>query len=84
MVQNFASEVAKTHVSEAWVMCFTTRYRNTPISKWTSGMNAVRHWADSKLKYELYFNLLNDKIKFYSVLLSNTYNMNGKSFMIGV
>jgi hypothetical protein len=50
MVQNFASEVAKMHVSEAWVMCFITRHRNTLISKWTSGMNAVRYWADSKLK----------------------------------
>jgi hypothetical protein len=84
MVQNFASEVAKTHVSEAWVTRSITRHRNTLISKWTSAMNAVRHRADSKLKYKLYFNLLHDKIESYNVLPSNTYNLNKKGFMIGV
>jgi hypothetical protein len=84
MVQNFASEVAKTRVSEAWVTRFIARHRDTLISKWTSGMDAVRHRADSKLKYELYFDLLHDKIESYNVLPSNTYNMDEKGFMIGV
>jgi hypothetical protein len=84
MLQNFASEVANTRVSEAWVTRFINRHRDNLISKWTSGIDAVRHRADSQRKYELYFKLLYDKIRYYDVLPSNTYNMDEKGFMIGV
>jgi IS30 family transposase len=84
MIQNFASEVAKTRVSEAWVTRFVGRHHDTLISKWSSGIDAVRHRADSKRKYELYFDLLYEKINYYKVLPSNTYNMDEKGFIIGV
>jgi hypothetical protein len=84
MIQDFASEVAKMRVSEAWVTRFVGRHHDTLIPKWTSGMDAVRHRADSKLKYELYFHLLHDKIESYNVLPSNTYDIDEKGFMIGV
>jgi hypothetical protein len=76
--------VAKTRVSKAWVTRFINRHRDNLISKWTSGIDAVRHRADSQRKYKLYFDLLYNKIKYYDVLPSNTYNMDEKGFMIGV
>jgi hypothetical protein len=76
--------VAKTRVSEAWVTRFINRHRDNLISKWTSGIDAVRHWADSQRKYELCFDLLYNKIKYYDVLPSNTYNIYEKGFIIGV
>jgi hypothetical protein len=84
MIQNFASKVAKTRVSNAWVTRFVNRNSNHLISKWTSGMDAVRHHADSRFKYNLYFDLLHSKIEEYNVLPKNTYNMDEKGFMIGV
>jgi hypothetical protein len=84
MVQNFASTIAKTRVSEAWVTRFIHRNSHHLISKWTAGMDAVRHHADSKLKYNLYFDHLHGKMKYYNVLPKNTYNMDEKGFMIGV
>ncbi|KAF2025836.1 hypothetical protein EK21DRAFT_103688 [Setomelanomma holmii] len=68
MIRNFASTIAKTRVSEAW----------------TTGMDAVRHKADSGLKYMLYYNLLHPKMSQYEILPCNSYNMDKKGFMIGV
>jgi hypothetical protein len=37
-----------------------------------------------KLEYNLYFNLLYKKIKYYGILPSNTYNIDKKGFIIGI
>ena len=47
-------------------------------------MDRTRHNADSTAKYEVYFELLHNKIKEYNVLPENTYTMDEKGFMIGV
>jgi hypothetical protein len=54
MIQNFAATIAQTSVSKAWVSRFIDRNSNDLITKWTAGMDAVRHQADSSLKYKLY------------------------------
>jgi hypothetical protein len=84
MVQNFASTIAKKPVSESWVTAFIHRNNNDIISKWTSGMDAVRHHADSGLKYKQYYDLLYPKMSQYKIIPENTYNMDEKGFMIGV
>ncbi|KAF2825387.1 hypothetical protein CC86DRAFT_271795, partial [Ophiobolus disseminans] len=84
MVQNFASTIAKTGVSESWVTRFINRNDNAIISKWTSGMDALRHQANSGLKYKLYYDLLHPKMSQYEIIPENTYNMDEKGFMIGV
>jgi hypothetical protein len=58
MIQNSAATIAQTSVSEAWVSRFINRNSNDLITKWTAGMDAVRHQADSGLKYKLYYDLL--------------------------
>ena len=40
--------------------------------------------ADSKYKYELYFNLLHSKIVEYRIDERNTYNMDKKGFFVGI
>jgi hypothetical protein len=47
-------------------------------------MDRVRHKADSVDKYNMYFDLLHDKMKEYEVEPRQIYNMDEKGFMIGV
>jgi hypothetical protein len=84
MIQNFASKVAHQPLSESWVTRFINRHSIHLISKWTSSIDNIRHKADSKHKYGLYFNLLHGKMEEYGIKLKNTYNMDEKGFMIGV
>jgi hypothetical protein len=84
LIQNFASDVAKSPVSESWVIRFIGRHSIHLISKWTAGMDINRHQADSGAKYSLYFNLLGDKITHYGIEPHHTYNMNEKGFLIGI
>ena len=84
MVQNYASKLAKTRVSESWVSRFINRNDSHLISKWSAGMDADRHKADSSLKYKLYYDLLYSKISQYKIIPINTYNIDEKSFIIGV
>jgi hypothetical protein len=67
MIQNFASNILKKHVGEGRVLPFIDRNHNHLISKWSAGMDVVRHQADSQCKYELYFDFLHHKIVQYDV-----------------
>ena len=44
----------------------------------------MRILANSKVKYRLYFKLLNRKIEEYNIKLGNTYNIDKKGFLIGL
>ena len=84
MIQNFASQIATKRVSERWVTRFMQRNHDHLISKWTTGIDSLRHNADSNVKYKLYFDLLHDKMRQYDVQPRHTYNMDEKGFIIGV
>jgi hypothetical protein len=84
MIRTFASEIAPTPVSESWVTRFLERNSDQLTSQWTTGIDAQRHKADSKLKYQLYFDLLHDKMKEHDVQPQHTYNIDEKGFMIGI
>lgn len=84
MIRNFASPIAKRELSRRWVDRFCDRHRIDLISKNTTGIDRVRHQADSPAKYNEYFDLLYHKIKKYNVQPENTYNMDEKGCMIGV
>jgi IS30 family transposase len=84
MIRNYAAEMSKSRVSESWIKRFVHRNRDPLVVKWATGMDAVRHKADSKHKYELYFDPLHGKMEQYDVLPTNTYNMDEKGFLIGV
>jgi hypothetical protein len=84
MIINFASQVAHRQLSETWVTHFINRHSIHLISRWSTGIDSVRHQADSGYKYKLYFDLLFTKIQEYEIEPGNTYNMDEKGFMIGV
>jgi hypothetical protein len=84
MIRNFASAAAHEDVSESWVTHFIDRNRDSLISKWATGMDSIRHRANSEYKYNLYFDLLHSKMVEYDILPHNTYNMDEKGFLIGV
>ena len=84
MIANFASAVAREAVSESWVTRFINKYSIHLISKYSTGMDADRHNADSYSKYELYFNLLQHKITKYKVNAKHTYNIDKKGFVISL
>lgn len=84
MIQGFASTIAKKQVSLSWVDRFTKRNAELLISAWTTGIDSNRHKADSLAKYELYFKLLQEKIKQHQVETQNIYNMDEKGFLLGI
>ncbi|KAJ8115208.1 hypothetical protein OPT61_g3090 [Boeremia exigua] len=84
MIQNFAAEMAREYVGDAWVSRFIEHHRDTLLYKWTTAMDAQRHRADSPDKYKHYFNLLHSKITEYSIEPRHTYNMDEKGFAIGL
>jgi hypothetical protein len=84
MVQNFASTVAQTPVSNSWVTRFLNRHPDQLTSQWATGMDSNRHNAESGHKYKLYFDLLQQKIAEYGIEPAHTYNMDEKGFAIGV
>lgn len=49
-----------------------------------SAMDRQRHKADSVGKYELYFQILKEKINRFKIQTRLMYNMDEKGFMIGV
>jgi hypothetical protein len=84
MIQNFAASIARTSVSMTWVDQFIKRNSSELISCWTVGIDASRHNADSRAKYSLYFDLLQQKISEYSIESRHTYNMDEKGFLLGI
>ncbi|KAF2024372.1 hypothetical protein EK21DRAFT_78907, partial [Setomelanomma holmii] len=53
MTRKFGEEIAHEHVGDGWVTRFVERNDDHLISRWTTGMDAVRHHADSEAKYDL-------------------------------
>ena len=84
MVRNFASEIGGRPAGKSWPSRFVERHKLKLISRWTTGMDATRHKADSAFKYTLYFELLKRKIEQYSIDSRHIYNMDEKGFLMGV
>ncbi|KAF1971710.1 hypothetical protein BU23DRAFT_413874, partial [Bimuria novae-zelandiae CBS 107.79] len=84
MLQNYASAVAQWEVSESWVTRFLHRHADELTTKWSAGIDRDRHWADSRHKYTLYFNMLHSKMREYGLEPRDTYNMDEKGFFAGV
>jgi hypothetical protein len=84
MLQNFGSAVAKWEVSDSWITQFLHRHADKLTTKWSAGMDRERHLADSKRKYEMYFNLLHSKMREHGINERNTYNMDEKGFFVGI
>jgi DNA-binding Lrp family transcriptional regulator len=84
MVRSFASQIAQEPVGEKWVKRFLSRNDSHLTFQWTTGMDSVRHKADSEDKYNLYFELLHQKMEEYKIEPRNTYNMDEKGFLIGI
>jgi hypothetical protein len=51
---------------------------------WTTGINRDQHRADSEDKYQLFFQLLLEKIEEYNIQPEHSYNMDEEGFLIGV
>jgi hypothetical protein len=84
MIQKFAFSVALQPCSDSWVTRFLHRYRDRLTSQWATGMDSNRHNAESGYKYNLYFELLQQKITQYELEPEHTYNMDEKGSAIGV
>jgi hypothetical protein len=84
MLRNFAGTIANREVSDSWVTRFLQRHNAHLITKWSAGIDRNRHQADSRERYQLYFDLLHSKIQQYSVEARNTYNMDEKGFFVGI
>ena len=84
ILKNFGTAVAPWEVSDSWITRFLHRHADRITTKWSAGIDRERHQADSKHKYELYFNLLHSKMREHGIEERNTYNMDEKGFFVGV
>jgi hypothetical protein len=84
MIRRFASDIAKKELGKGWVDRFVQRHQTELISRWVTGIDRLRHQADSELKYGLYFELLRDKLGLYNIEPCNIYNMDEKGFLLGI
>ncbi|KAG9194337.1 hypothetical protein G6011_04372 [Alternaria panax] len=83
MIQQFAGQLAGKPVSQSWVTRFIHRHPKHLISRHTKGMTKERTKADSGAKYNLYFQLLLDKMKEYDIQPLHIFNMDEKGFQLG-
>lgn len=83
IIRSQASILAGKPVSETWVTRFIHRNADQLTNKWTSAIGTMRHAANSRDKYKLYFNMLQAIITNYNVKVENTYNIDEKGFMVG-
>jgi hypothetical protein len=84
MVQGFASQIAQKSVREKWVKRFLSRMKDELTFQYAAGMDSVRHKADSEDTYNMYFDLLHQKMEEYKIEPRNTYNKDEKGFLISV
>jgi hypothetical protein len=62
MVRNFGTEIAGRELSKRWVGPFIDRHYDKLFTRWGLSIDRVCHQADSLNKYNLYFDLLCEKI----------------------
>ena len=84
MICNFARDIARKEPSRGWSQRFCKRWSHVLDTRYLNTMDNARQKADSKRSYELYFDLMKEKIHQYEILPHNMYNMDEKGFMIGV
>lgn len=84
MIRRFASDIAKRELGKGWVDWYIQQYKVDLISRWATGIDRLRHQADSQLKYSLYFELLSSKISQYNIGPRHTYNMDEKGLLLGI
>jgi hypothetical protein len=84
MIRRFGSYVAKRELGKGWVDRYIQRYNVHLVSRWATGMDRLRHKADSQSKYSLYFELLRSKLSQYDIEPRHIYNMDEKGFLLGI
>jgi hypothetical protein len=84
MIRRFASDIAKRELGKRWADRYIQRYNIHLISRWATGMDRLRHQADSHSNYSLYFELLHRKLSQYNIEPRHIYNMDEKGFLLGI
>jgi hypothetical protein len=84
MIRRFASDIAKKELGKGWVDRYIERHQVNLVSRWATGIDRLRHQADSQSKYSLYFELLRSKLSQYDIEPCNMYNMDEKGCMLGI
>jgi hypothetical protein len=84
MIRRFASDIAKKELGKGWVDRYIERHQVDLVSHRATGIDRLRHQADSQSKYSLYFELLRSKLSQYDIEPCNMYNMDEKGCMLGI
>lgn len=83
MLCNFVYDIAKRRPERGWVPAFCKRHKDEILSIYLQPLDKDRKFADNKISYELYFQLIERKRQEYEIKPENTYNMDEKGFLIG-
>ncbi|XP_044724308.1 DDE superfamily endonuclease domain-containing protein [Hirsutella rhossiliensis] len=82
--QSFAQDIAKIEVGKDWPYSFVRRNSDELGCTWFDGFDIARKRADNASRYRAYYELIGEKIEKYNILPCNTYNVDEKSFLLGV
>ncbi len=83
ILRNLAYEITGNEPGKHWSSRFVHRHQNQLDSGYLERLDKQRFKADNKYSYELWFNLLQEKMIKYNIEPENTYNMDEKGFLIG-
>lgn len=85
MVADYAGKILRTTpLSLSWVDAFYARHKDALLKKTASGIDRVRHNADSHKKYVDYFSLVTRKLEEHGIEARNSYNMDEKGILAGL
>ena len=84
MLRNFVYDIINKHPQRGWTSKFCKRWSGQIGSRYLQPVDNNRKIADNESSYTAYFDLVRSKIAQYKIKPENTYNMDKKSFLIGL
>ena len=83
MVTHFVFDIVKKHPGKGWCQRFCKKWSDHLMSRYLVPLDAARKRSESKREFDVWFELVKQKIEKYEILPGNMYNMDEKGFLIG-
>ena len=82
MVKCFIKDITGIDIGKNYINEFQWKFNDQLLGGYITPIDLKRKKADNAFLYSLYFKILRQKIKQYSVLLENIYNIDEKGFLL--
>ena len=82
IIKCFVKDITKINVGKNYINEFQQKFNDQLLSGYIAPIDLKHKKANNAFLYSIYFKILCQKIKQYSVLLENMYNIDKKGFLI--